>query len=222
MRTRGPWRGCGGRRRACRTGREGSRRFRVAEGGDDGVEGLPGAGGLAAAAVDDKAVRVLGDLGVEVVEQHAEGGFLNPALAAALGAARARSGRGWVHSGHDGVSPGESRPSLYQAVNAFGFAAVGEPPVLIERHDLHREHGSPGRAFSVTIQVGLIDPAWPACFPVRSGVDNTMPLRDHFHTTSIILNWEALHGIWPAAIVTRLNSILPKEFVAQPRVRVGP
>ena len=51
--------------------------------------------------------------------------------------------------------------------------------------------------------------------------DNTMPLRDHFHTTSTILNWEALHGFWPAAIVARLNSILPKEYIAQPRVHLG-
>jgi hypothetical protein len=48
-----------------------------------------------------------------------------------------------------------------------------------------------------------------------------MPLRDHFHTNSTVLKWEALHGFWPAAIVARLNSILPKEYIAQPRVRVG-
>lgn len=48
-----------------------------------------------------------------------------------------------------------------------------------------------------------------------------MPLRDHFHTNSTVLKWEALHGFWPAAIVSRLNSILPKEYVAQPRVRLG-
>jgi hypothetical protein len=48
-----------------------------------------------------------------------------------------------------------------------------------------------------------------------------MPLRDHFHTSSTILKWEALHGFWPAAIVARLNSILPKEYIAQPRVRLG-
>lgn len=48
-----------------------------------------------------------------------------------------------------------------------------------------------------------------------------MPLRDHFHTTSTVLQWEALHGFWPAAIVARLNSILPKEYIAQPRVRLG-
>jgi hypothetical protein len=48
-----------------------------------------------------------------------------------------------------------------------------------------------------------------------------MPLRDHFHTNSTVLKSEALHGFWPAAIVARLNSILPKEYVAQPRVRLG-
>ncbi|HUY35597.1 MAG TPA: hypothetical protein VMV69_22830 [Pirellulales bacterium] len=48
-----------------------------------------------------------------------------------------------------------------------------------------------------------------------------MPLRDHFHTNSTVLHWEALHGFWPSAIVARLNSILPKEYIAQPRVRLG-
>ncbi|MFL5340943.1 MAG: DUF4058 family protein [Gemmataceae bacterium] len=48
-----------------------------------------------------------------------------------------------------------------------------------------------------------------------------MPLRDHFRTTSTILRWEALHGYWPAAIVASLNAILPKEYFAQPRIRLG-
>jgi hypothetical protein len=48
-----------------------------------------------------------------------------------------------------------------------------------------------------------------------------MPLPDHFHTNSTVLNWEAVHGFWPAAIVARLNSILPKEYLAQPRLRLG-
>jgi hypothetical protein len=48
-----------------------------------------------------------------------------------------------------------------------------------------------------------------------------MPLRDHFHTNSTVLKWEALHGFWPAAIVARLNSILPNDYIAQPRVRLG-
>ena len=48
-----------------------------------------------------------------------------------------------------------------------------------------------------------------------------MPLRDHFHTTSTLLNWEAVHAFWPSAIVTRLNALLPKEYVAQPRLHMG-
>ena len=48
-----------------------------------------------------------------------------------------------------------------------------------------------------------------------------MPLRDHFHTTSTLLNWEALHGFWPATIVARLNAIMPDEYFAQPRIRLG-
>ena len=48
-----------------------------------------------------------------------------------------------------------------------------------------------------------------------------MPLRDHFKTNSTILNWEALHGGWPMMIAQRLNSLLPGEYIAQPRVRLG-
>lgn len=48
-----------------------------------------------------------------------------------------------------------------------------------------------------------------------------MPLRDHFHTASTILNWQALHAGWPMMMVTRLNALLPKEYVAQPRVYLG-
>ena len=60
------------------------------------VERRPVAGGLAGAAVDDELVGVLGDLGVEVVLQHAQRGLLRPAervqLRAAVGADGAGSG----------------------------------------------------------------------------------------------------------------------------------
>ena len=49
--------------------------------GDDAVEGLPRARRLAGAAVDDEIVGSLGHLGIEVVHQHAQRGFLRPALA---------------------------------------------------------------------------------------------------------------------------------------------
>ena len=41
----------------------------------------------AGAAVDDQLVRLLGDLRIEIVVQHAQGGFLVPALAGDLAAA---------------------------------------------------------------------------------------------------------------------------------------
>ena len=48
-----------------------------------------------------------------------------------------------------------------------------------------------------------------------------MPLRDHFHSSSTYLKWEALHGGWPMIIAQRLNSVLPEEYIAQPSVRLG-
>ena len=55
---------------------------------DDRVERLPRARGAPRAAVDDEVGGILGDLGVEVVHEHAQRGLLQPALAAELGAAR--------------------------------------------------------------------------------------------------------------------------------------
>jgi hypothetical protein len=48
-----------------------------------------------------------------------------------------------------------------------------------------------------------------------------MPLRDHFHTNSTLLNWESVHASWPSFIATRLNSLLPEEYVARPRLHTG-
>ena len=61
---------------------------------DDRVERLPAARGPAGAAVDDEVVGVLGHLGVEVVHQHPQRGFLLPALAGDLGAAGGANGPG--------------------------------------------------------------------------------------------------------------------------------
>ena len=58
-----------------------------AQRGDDGVERLPASSRAAGAAVDHQVLGVFGDLGVEVVHQHAQGGFLLPALTTDLGAA---------------------------------------------------------------------------------------------------------------------------------------
>lgn len=72
------------------------------EGADHGVEGAPVAGGLAGAAVDDELVGVFGDLRVEVVLEHPQGGLLLPSEGAQLCAARRSDGTG---SGHE-VPPG--------------------------------------------------------------------------------------------------------------------
>ena len=69
----------------------------LVEGAHDGVVGLPAARGLAGAAVDDEVFGMLGDLGVEVVHEHALGGLGAPALGGAdvapRGAHSADSGR---------------------------------------------------------------------------------------------------------------------------------
>src|SRR5579863_1791478 len=48
---------------------------------DDGVVGLPTAGGAASPAIDDEVAGALGDFFVEIIHQHAHGGFLLPTLA---------------------------------------------------------------------------------------------------------------------------------------------
>lgn len=49
-----------------------------------------------------------------------------------------------------------------------------------------------------------------------------MPLRDHFRppvTTRV--SWEEIHAMWPARIVLQLRAVLPKGYVAGPRVHAG-
>src|SRR5581483_4356261 len=58
----------------------------------DHVEALPRARRLAGAAVDHQIGGPLGHVGIEIVHQHAERGFLRPALAAQLGAVRCANG----------------------------------------------------------------------------------------------------------------------------------
>ena len=49
--------------------------FEPSQRGDDTVEALPVARGTADAAVDDELARPFGDLGVEIVHQHAQAGL---------------------------------------------------------------------------------------------------------------------------------------------------
>jgi hypothetical protein len=49
-----------------------------------------------------------------------------------------------------------------------------------------------------------------------------MPLRDHFRPpVEDKHSWDELHGMWPAVIVQHLFPILPKGYVAAPRVHLG-
>lgn len=50
-----------------------------------------------------------------------------------------------------------------------------------------------------------------------------MPLRDHFRPPlDNVSSWEELHGQWPAMIVLSLASMLPRRYVAVPRIHLGP
>ncbi len=55
---------------------------------EDAVERRPRASGAARSSIDDEVFRALGDVGVEVVLDHAEGGFLRPAETVQRAAAR--------------------------------------------------------------------------------------------------------------------------------------
>ena len=72
--------------RLARLDQQGLVAFETAKLPHDRVECLPGTRRPAGAAVDDQIVGALGHLGVEVVHQHAQRGFLRPALAGQLGA----------------------------------------------------------------------------------------------------------------------------------------
>jgi Protein of unknown function (DUF4058) len=51
----------------------------------------------------------------------------------------------------------------------------------------------------------------------------TMPLRDHFRPAlDDSRSWDELHGAWPTVIVMALNQKLPQQYVAAPRVHLGP
>ena len=70
--------------------------------GHDGVEGLPRPSRAPGAAVHDQVVRILGNLGIEVVHEHPQRRLLLPALAGELGAARRAHGA-WAARGLDAV-----------------------------------------------------------------------------------------------------------------------
>ncbi len=104
--------------------------------GDDGVERLPAARRPARAAVHDQVVGALGDVGIEVVHQHAQGRFLRPPLARERRAARRphRAGAGggrWRtprRRGHDPLAVTGKWPSaMAPASRAMSPASTRSP-----------------------------------------------------------------------------------------------
>ncbi len=82
-------------------------RFEPAQRLDDTVEGVPIARGAADAAVDDELARPLGDVRIEIVHQHAQRGFGEPALGGQLGSVRRADDAHIVEAGgkrHGGFS----------------------------------------------------------------------------------------------------------------------
>ena len=49
-----------------------------------------------------------------------------------------------------------------------------------------------------------------------------MPLLDHFHPPlTPLFSWESFHAVWAGSIMTQLNRILPKRYVAQTQSHLG-
>ena len=99
-------------------------RLQAAQALDDAVERFPGARRLAGAAVDDEVVRALGDLGIQVVHQHAQRGLLDPALARAGGPARGahHAGAGGRERAHALSTSSASRSGARDSTQAARFS----------------------------------------------------------------------------------------------------
>lgn len=49
-----------------------------------------------------------------------------------------------------------------------------------------------------------------------------MSLRDHFRPpVSTRVSWEEIHAMWPARIVLQLRTVLPRGYVAGPKIHAG-
>src|SRR5262249_33695842 len=107
--------------------------LQLAKRGDDAVERLPRSCRLARAAVDDEMIRILGDLGIEVVHEHAQGGFLDPALAGALGTARGTDDMRW---------PGAYGCGSHTAPIDICFRNPGTSPPAILRRDSRNSYSA--------------------------------------------------------------------------------
>ena len=104
----------------------------------DRIEGFPRTRGAAVSAVHDQIVRAFGNLGIEVVHQHAQRGFLRPPKTAKLGSARRSNG---------------ARSGDY-AHNAPEFSGIGTRPLERSRECMARMCRR--RNFSVLILTSIL------------------------------------------------------------------
>ena len=114
---------------------------------DDPVVAGPVARGLAAAAVDDELLGTLRHLGVEVVHEHPEGGFLVPSLAG------------------DGGAPGGADRRVRGGRHGHGLVAVGDEPGNLTS-GLAFPNGPQGAAGRYpgprTTRPGMLSVGWPS------------------------------------------------------------
>ncbi len=120
----------------------------IAELANDHVERLPRARRFSGAAVDDEILRTLGDLGIEVVVEHAERSFLHPAFARQLGTTRRtddarRHGRPPIG---DERARAPHEPAFYSCSRRCASPRAHDRPIT-ERRASHRpRHASRRRA----------------------------------------------------------------------------
>lgn len=99
--------------------------FEPLERGDDAVEILPRPGRLPGPAVDYEVFGIFGNVGIEVVHEHAQGGFLLPALAGELDSMGGTDGtRRRGRRRHSSLLRGPNRVDYYNTSRAAVWEAV--------------------------------------------------------------------------------------------------
>src|SRR5438105_12033081 len=100
--------------------------FEIVQGLNDRVESLPAPGGATCSAINDKPVWGFGYIRIEIVHQHPHRGFLMPAFATALGAAR---GVADSFSAHHVSYPLSKSPRRIATATRAMSPATGRPSV---------------------------------------------------------------------------------------------
>src|SRR5574338_309107 len=136
---------------------------------DDGVEGLPAARRATGAAVHDQVVRILGDLGVEVVHEHPQRRLLLPAAAGQLGAT-GRAAGAWAAPRFDGRhGPMISRPQL--ALVTDSRKAIAKPSTVVRP----TVSPPPSKASGIIVSASMVRMAPPAKAWTKPTTAGSMP-----------------------------------------------